>query len=364
LATEWRETRLGDVIELQRGFDLPAQARRPGHYPIVSSGGVTGNHDEAKAAGPGVVTGRYGTLGQVFYIREDFWPLNTTLFVRDFKGNDPLFTSYLLRTLDFSVYSDKAAVPGLNRNHLHEIRVRVPSLAEQRKIAGILGALDDKIELNRRIATTVELVGRLAYRSWREMQSENDFKPIRAVCHVLSGGTPSKTRDDLWSGPIPWISPKVMAEIHCDEPEAFVSPAAIGNGTRLAPAGCTLVMVRGMGLHVGVRASQAREDVAFNQDVKALRPIDLEPVLLLFAVLDAQEALLAHVESSGHGTGVLPTGALARHPIAVPPGPARKAIAGRLELLNGRIGVARAQARTLASLRDALLLRLLEGRLA
>jgi type I restriction enzyme S subunit len=116
MAGEWREGILGDLIELKRGFDLPQQDRQQGSVPIVSSPGVSDHHAIARVTGPGAVTGRYGTLGEVFYINEDFWPLNTTLYVRDFKGNDPRFVSYFLRGIDFFAYSDKAAVPGLNRN--------------------------------------------------------------------------------------------------------------------------------------------------------------------------------------------------------------------------------------------------------
>src|SRR4051794_12190666 len=98
---EWRETTLGEVVELKRGYDLPQKDRTPGIVPLVSSSGVTDHHNVAMAKGPGVVTGRYGTIGQVFYIHDDFWPLNTTLYVRDFKGNDAKFISYFMRSLDF-----------------------------------------------------------------------------------------------------------------------------------------------------------------------------------------------------------------------------------------------------------------------
>ena len=73
----WRECHLGDVVTLKRGFDLPNRARRDGNVPIISSAGVSGYHGAAKVKGPGVVTGRYGTLGEVFFVEEDFWPLNT-----------------------------------------------------------------------------------------------------------------------------------------------------------------------------------------------------------------------------------------------------------------------------------------------
>jgi type I restriction enzyme, S subunit len=115
----WQIVPLGDVLELKRGYDLPAADRRPGDVPIVSSSGPSGYHNEAKVRGPGVVTGRYGTLGEVFLVWEDFWPLNTALYVQDFKGSDPLFASYLLRNVDFEKFSDKGAVPGINRNHVH-----------------------------------------------------------------------------------------------------------------------------------------------------------------------------------------------------------------------------------------------------
>lgn len=97
-----------------------------GTVPIISSSGVTGYHDEAKAKGPGVVTGRYGTLGEVFYIEDDFWPLNTSLYVQDFKGNHPRFISYFLRTLGFAGQNVAGAVPGVNRNFLHMLKVHCP----------------------------------------------------------------------------------------------------------------------------------------------------------------------------------------------------------------------------------------------
>jgi type I restriction enzyme S subunit len=143
--------------------------------PIVSSSGISDYHSEVGAKGPGVVTGRYGTIGQVFLIKEDYWPLNTTLWVKDFHGNDPHFASYLLRTVDFQSCSDKSSVPGVNRNDLHRIPVLLPPLAEQKAIAAVLGALDDKIELNRRMNATLEAMARALFQSWFV-----DFDPVRA----------------------------------------------------------------------------------------------------------------------------------------------------------------------------------------
>lgn len=122
----WETKVLGDVLTLKRGYDLPEEKRCEGNVPIVSSSGVTGYHNEMRATAPGVVTGRYGTLGEVFFIQEAFWPLNTSLYVCDFKGSPPAFVAYLLRNVLAGIQSDKAAVPGLDRNVVHRMQVVVP----------------------------------------------------------------------------------------------------------------------------------------------------------------------------------------------------------------------------------------------
>lgn len=147
MSSAWRSDRLGSVVTLQRGFDLPHRLRLPGEVPIVTSSGVDEFHSEAKVTGPGVVTGRYGTIGEVFLVEQDFWPLNTTLYVRDFHGNDVRFISYLLRTVDYASHSGKSGVPGVNRNDLHELSVSLPSCyAEQQAIAEALSDADALIE--------------------------------------------------------------------------------------------------------------------------------------------------------------------------------------------------------------------------
>jgi len=133
---------------------------------VVSSSGITDHHSEAKVKGPGVVTGRYGTLGQVFFIESDYWPLNTSLYVQDFKGNDPRFIAYFLGTLNFGAQNAAGAVPGVNRNHLHAIEVCVPSLPIQQRIAGILSAYDELIENSQRRIRILESMAGALYREW------------------------------------------------------------------------------------------------------------------------------------------------------------------------------------------------------
>jgi type I restriction enzyme, S subunit len=217
--SEWNEKPLGDVVELKRGYDLPKDKRSPGKVPIISSSGITDYHAESMVQGPGVVTGRYGTIGEVFFVEGDYWPLNTTLYVRDFKGNDALFVSYLLRTLDFHAYSDKGAVPGVNRNHLHMARVRVPDRVTQEAIAKVLNSLDRKITLNRRINQTLEAMAQAIFKSWFV-----DFDPVKAKIAAKQEG-----RDPLRAA-MSAISGKLDTELDalpCEQYEQLATTAAL-----------------------------------------------------------------------------------------------------------------------------------------
>ena len=140
----WQNKPLGEVCTLQRGFDLPTGDRSPGPVPLVSSSGIIDSHDQSAVAGPGVITGRSGSIGNVFYVEEDFWPLNTTLFVSDFRGNHPRFIHYLLLQVDLKSLSGGTGVPTLNRNIVHAKLVGCPgSVEEQRRIVTLL---DDAFE--------------------------------------------------------------------------------------------------------------------------------------------------------------------------------------------------------------------------
>jgi type I restriction enzyme S subunit len=125
----WEIGGLEDFLVLQRGFDLPAPQRIKGAYPVVAASGVSGTHNEAMAFAPGVVTGRSGVLGKVFYIQTDFFPLNTTLWAKDFRLATPIYGYFLLSDIDFAVFNAGSAVPTLNRNHLRSLRFPLPPKA-------------------------------------------------------------------------------------------------------------------------------------------------------------------------------------------------------------------------------------------
>ena len=210
---------LGDFIELKRGYDLPKKHRVLGKVPLISSAGLSDHHSEAKVTGPGVVTGRYGTIGEVYYVESDFWPLNTTLYIRDFKGNDPKFVYYFLKTIDYLKYSDKAAVPGVNRNHLHMASVFVPTLVrEQQEIASILSALDDKIKVNQDINQTLEQMAQAIFKSWFV-----DFEPVKAKIAALEAGG---SEDDALLAAMQVISgkdPQQLTQLQTENPEHYTT---------------------------------------------------------------------------------------------------------------------------------------------
>jgi len=157
---------LSDFITLQRGFDLPTARRKEGNVPVIASTGIAGYHNEAKVKGPGVVIGRSGSIGGGQYAANDFWPLNTTLWVKDFKGNNPRFTYYLLKGIDFTRFNAGAGVPTLNRNHIDNLCVSNFIPAEQARIASILSAYDDLIENNLQRIKILEEMAQTIYREW------------------------------------------------------------------------------------------------------------------------------------------------------------------------------------------------------
>ena len=161
----WRNGELGDFVTLKRGFDLPQQKREDGQVPIFSSSGITGTHSTAMVKAPGVITGRYGTIGEVFYAAKDFWPLNTTLFVEDFHGNDAKFIYYFLKTLEWSKFTSASAVPGINRNTVHKEIVSLPDIETQRRIASTLSMFDEKIKINTEINDNLQQQAQAIYSS-------------------------------------------------------------------------------------------------------------------------------------------------------------------------------------------------------
>ena len=136
--TKWKNCFLGDIITFQRGHDLPKAKMIYGEYPVVGSNGIIGYHNKFTTESPSITIGRSGNTGNPHIVYGKSWSHNTTLYVKEFKGSDPVFVYYLLKTLDLGNFAGGSAVPTLNRNHIHTLKVKVPSLDEQREIGRTL----------------------------------------------------------------------------------------------------------------------------------------------------------------------------------------------------------------------------------
>ncbi len=378
--TEWREVTLGDVCELKRGYDLPTSNREEGDVPIVSSSGITGYHSVAKAPAPGVVTGRYGTLGEVFFIQEPFWPLNTSLYVRDFKGNEARFVAALLQLLELGQNEGAAAVPGVNRNHLHRLPVVCPGVEVQRRIADVLGALDDLIENNRRRIGLLEQMAQAIYREWfvrfrypgHEDATfvDSPLGPIPkgwevTTCGdalmVLGGGTPSKKEPDFWEGgTIPWYTPSDLTKHRtrfATQPAMSITEAGLRHSSaRLFPAGSVLMTSRAT---LGVLTITTVES-SCNQGFIVIPPDERCPPSFIYEWLDDHDE-----ELEGIGTGAtfkeITKGAFKRVPFLLPTAAVLDSFRCDVTPIDDEVRVLEAENRTLATIRDLLLPKLVTG---
>lgn len=393
----WLSGKLGDFITLQRGYDLPAYNREPGTIPVVTSSGINDTHSVAKAKGPGVVMGRYGTIGEIFYVETNYWPHNTSLFVKDFKGNHPHFIYYFLKTLRYQAHNDKTSVPGLNRNDLHLIDVVMPFPEEQRAIAHILGSLDDKIEANRRMNATLEAAARAIFKSWFvdfdpvHYKSRGEQPPTMNVetaalfpdsfeeselglipagwrvstigeeVKVVGGSTPSTKESLYWDdGTINWATPKDLSDLSMpvllSTARQITEPGLGQISSRLLPQGSVLLSSRAP---VGYLAI-AETLVAINQGFIAMI---CDKLLSNYYVLWWAAFNMETIKGKANGTTFqeVSKSSFRPIPVLVPSDEVLQAFNSIVEPLYRQIVSNEYQSRTLAEIRDALLPKLVSG---
>ena len=368
----WATLPLGQVVTFQRGYDLPHRARKSGEIPIVSSAGVTDFHDVAMVDPPGVVTGRYGTIGEIFLISEPFWPLNTTLYVRDFHGNDPLFIYYLLLRFDFASFSGKSGVPGVNRNDLHVETVTLPTnLPEQRAIAtalsdvdALLGGLDQLIAKKRDLkqATLQQLL--TGQTRLPGFHGEWEVKRLGDVGMFLKGSGVKK--DEAKSGGLPCIRYGEIYTHHNDYIRTFkswISPDVAATATRLRQGD---LLFTGS----GETKEEIGKCVAFVNDYEAFAGGDI--VILRVANADAMfmgyycntAPINAQKASMGQGDAVvhISAAALSRIEVTVPSVPEQTTIAAVLADMDAELSALEARRDKTRDLKKAMMQELLTGK--
>lgn len=402
MTSEWFTTTIGEQATLQRGFDITKAAQQPGNIPVISSGGTNSYHSIAMVEGPGVVLGRKGVVGSVYYVHEDYWPHDTTLWVKDFHGNDAKFVYYffLSRVKELAGLDVGSANPTLNRNHVHPIKVCWPSLKEQRKISAILTALDDRITHLRETNATLEAIAQALFKSWFV-----DFDPVRAKQEgrapegmdeataalfpdgfeeselgavprgwridtlndvaAYQNGYAFKTKDWQASGhpvvKIGNVKPGIIDISGC----SYVAPEIVGGLDRFRLARGDLLV--GMTGYVGETGLVPEIDPAayLNQRVGRISVSDGIKSLGFVYCLVRNPAYKAYAESKGHGSAQANvSGAdLMAYRATIPSQNVLDAFNTRLYPLIDKILSNYDQAQTLATLRDTLLPRLISGQL-
>lgn len=364
----WVQKALPEVISLRRGYDLPIQRRREGSIPVVGSFGITGSHAVARERGPGVTIGRSGaSMGTATYVEQDYWPLNTTLFVTDFKGNDPRWCFWALKATDFSSYNSGSAQPSLNRNLLGTIQLLVPPLPVQRRIAAVLGALDDLIETNERLCESASSLVRTYFQSVLgdlrpELKPEWGLGTFTDLVDVIGGGTPNTGDTGAWGGDIPWYSvvdaPEPF-EIWCIDTEKSITSEGLSScSARLLPVGATIISARGT---VG-RLALVGVPMAFNQSCYGLVSRFDAPVFTYFAT----EALVGQLQRMAHGSvfSTITRSTLDAVPTALPPASVVKDFESQVSSMAEAIRGYLTENMQLRRTRDELLPLLLSGRVS
>ena len=297
-----------NFITLQRGFDLPEHYRVNGEVPVVASTSISGFHNIAKVSAPGVVTGRSGALGEVQYIDKDFWPLNTTLWVKDFKNNEPKYVYYLLKTLDLKRFNSGAGVPTLNRNDLDTLIIQVHEKNEQKIIAKVLSNYDDLIENNNKRIKILEEMAQKIYKEWfvdfkfpnhetatfkqtdlGEIPIDWEVKQIGKEYKTYLGGTPSRNEEKYWNGNIPWLNSGKTNELRIIEASEYITELGLGkSSTKLMPQYTTVLAITGATLG---QVSMLGSEMCANQSVVGIYS-DTNPEYVFYLMKDKIQKLV------------------------------------------------------------------------
>ena len=397
----WLETTIGDQATLQRGIDITKVEQRPGKVPVISSGGVSSYHDTVAVKGPGVVLGRKGVVGSVFYVEEDYWPHDTSLWVKDFHGNYPRFVYYFFKSVapQIARMDVGSANPTLNRNHVHPMPIVWPPLAEQKTISAVLGTLDDKIELNRRMNVTLEAMARALFQSWfvdfDPVRTKLDgrkptcldevtaalfpnkfqesiqgpipkgwkIEPVGEVVTCVGGGTPSTAEPKFWEGGTHhWTTPKdfssLEAPVLTDTGRKITDAGVASISSGLLPVGTLLLSSRAPVGYLAIAAIP----VAINQGFIAMKCTDRASN---FFMLNWCLEKMAQIEARATGTTFAEISKQNFRPIPVvlPPKELMAAFTSKVSPLYEQITANVRQSRSLATIRDALLPKLLSGEL-
>ena len=282
----WEQRKLIMVAPLQRGFDLPAEKIIPGVYPVMMSNGIGAYHNEYKVKGPGVVTGRSGTIGNLQYVESAFWPHNTTLWVTKFYGNHPKFIYYLYEKIDLKRYKAGSGVPTLNRNDVHDTMVFFPaSRKEQELISAVLTYLDDLITLHQRkydklVILKKSMLGKMFPKDGESVPEIRfagftdpwEQRKLVEVATFGGGHTPPMADPDNYEdGYVLWVTSQDVKSNYLDRTTTQITEKGAKELT-LYPAGSLVMVTRSGILRHTLPVAELRKPSTVNQDIRVILP--------------------------------------------------------------------------------------------
>ncbi|MEN9376460.1 MAG: hypothetical protein RL710_1617 [Pseudomonadota bacterium] len=301
---EWVARPLIEVATLQRGYDLPVQVRADGPHPIFAANGAVGFHAKAKCRGPGVVTGRSGTIGKVHFVDCDYWPLNTSLYVNDFHGNDPKWVYYMLQSFGLERFSQGAGVPTLNRNLIHGELIRVPPVREQRRIAAILDQAD-ALRAKRReaLAQLDSLTQSIFIEMFGDPETNEKGLPLEmlgTMCKRITDGTHLSPKWDTSGVPFLFISNIVDGQITFNT-HKFISNETYTELTRRCPIELGDVLYTTVGSYGNAAVVETTKQFAFQRHIAHIKPDKAKIVPLFLAAMIQSTGVRRQVDKVAKG---------------------------------------------------------------
>ncbi|MCF8981683.1 restriction endonuclease subunit S [Pseudomonas syringae] len=329
---EWQVKTFKELFTIGNGKDYKHLAS--GEIPVYGSGGYMRSVNDYLYDGESVCIGRKGTIDNPIFLTGKFWTVDTLFYTHSFKDCLPKFIYAIFQQINWVNHNEAGGVPSLSKTNLQKIKVAVPKLDEQRKIADCLISIDELITtqtqkldtlkthkkslMQKLFPTESETVPKLRFSLFRDTK-EWEPTTVGKIADLKSGGTPSKGNPEFWNGSIPWASAKDMKQLFLDDTIDHITRTAVGAGAKPAPAGTVLILTRGMTLLKDVPICILNREMSYNQDVKAFKPKkDFNGRFLAYLLLSCKQRLLNLVDIAGHGTGRLDTEKLKAFGVMLP----------------------------------------------
>jgi type I restriction enzyme S subunit len=364
--SDWELYTLGDLTENFDSIRVPVKEadRKKGQYPYYGASGIIDMVDGYLFDGEYLLVAEDGEnlrsrkTPVAFIASGKFWVNNHAHIVRGNEIASTRFLMYYLSQTDISGFLTGSTLPKLTQDNLNRIPIYAPSLPEQRAIAGILGALDDKIELNRRMNRTLESMARGVFREM--MKDVEEQGSILELANLLSGGTPSTAEESYWNGSIEWVSAKDVSNADglflLDTEKKITQDGVDNSATKLLPAKTVIVTARGtVGAHCMLGKPMTMNQT--NYGLKAKEGIG--DYFVFFTLSEMVEQL----KQQSYGTifDTITTKTFQNALCAQPSVDVIQKFEGKVTPMMDAILNNQKESRTLASLRDSLLPRLMQG---